>query len=137
MNDKSMARRTLLILTLLVSLSLFASCPTESRMPYQKGIRLYEAQNYGEALTEIEKSLAEDPEQNLALFYKARCLYELERYEEAIPAFEEFLSRTQTDRTAYGDERFDAEFYRDKAKQELGQEVPQNEEAIPEPRMRL
>lgn len=135
MNRHSRLTITVLLALLAAGLCLLAACPTKARLPYQKGLTLFQAQNYGGALTEFEKSLQADPEQKLALYYKARCLYELERFDEALPDFEEFIARTEPERAVYSDERYDAEFYRDKCKLELDQEVPQNEEAIPPPRM--
>lgn len=112
-----------------------AAC-NKPRLAYQQGLQALQAQEYDEALAKFEEVLAAEPESNLALFGKARCLYELERYEEALPLFEQFLTWTENVRAKYRDERFDAEFYRDKCKQELGMEVPQNPEAIPEEKMR-
>ena len=123
---------------IVVSLALLAmsACPDSSRLPYQKGMALMQAQEYGPALDKFDESLAADPDLKMPLFGRARCLYQLDRFEEALEAYEKFLVATQQERTKYGDERFDAEFYRDKCKLELGQEVPQDPEAIPEERMR-
>ena len=135
-----MQRRSCLPLFLigLLALALLAgtvSC-NKARDLYHKGMAELQAQQYGPALEDFEASLALDPTSNMALFGKARCLYELRRFDEALPVFEQFLTQTEPDRATYGDQRFDAEFYRDKCKQELGQEVPQNKDAIPEERMR-
>jgi tetratricopeptide (TPR) repeat protein len=113
-----------------------AGCPASSRGPYQQGMMLLQAGNYSEALAKFEASLEADPTQRMPLFGKARCLYELGQYEDALKIFEIFLSETERDRAKFSDERYDAEFYRDKCKLELGMEVPQNEDAIPEERMR-
>lgn len=135
MSDSGSLFRALAAILAALILASLAACPSQGRLPFQQGMTLFNEHNFGEALAQFEKSLAANPEQQLALFYKGRCLFELDRYDEAIPVFEEFLSRTEEERAAFSDERYDAEFYRDKAKQELGQEVPQNEEAIPEERM--
>lgn len=71
----------------------------------------------------------------MALFGKARCTYELGQYAAALALYEDFLSRSEEQQAIYRDERFDAEFYRDKCKQQLGQEVPQDPLEIPPPPM--
>jgi len=112
-----------------------AGCNPE-RYDYSRGMALLEVQDYNGAIEKFDKVLARDPASNMALFAKARCLYELERYEEALPLFEQFITQTEEIRASYRDERYDAAFYRDKCKLALGMEVPQNEEAIPEEKMR-
>lgn len=130
------ALRVLVSAGVLVCLLLgLASCNKE-RLYYQQGLHHLQAQEYTEALAKFELVLAADPESNMALLGKARCLYELGRHDEALPLFEQFLTQTERVRASYRDERFDAEFYRDKCKQELGIEVPQDPDAIPEERMR-
>lgn len=109
---------------------------SKTRYNYQQGMHHLQAQEYSEGLEKFELVLAADPESSMALFGKARCIYELTRYDEALPLFEQFLTQTEGVRASYRDERFDAEFYRDKCKQELGIEVPQDPDAIPEERMR-
>jgi len=106
------------------------------RYDYSRGMALLQAQDYTGAMAQFDKVLARDPASNMALFGKARCLYELERYDEALPLFEQFITQTEEIRADYRDERYDAAFYRDKCKLALGMEVPQNEEAIPEEKMR-
>lgn len=112
-----------------------AGCDGKGRMAYQRGMRLLQGQEYQPALEAFREARAADPDSVLALYGEARCLYELHRSQEALPLFEEFLLKTDSLRAQYSDERFDAEFYRDKCKQELGMEVPQNQENIPPPPM--
>lgn len=128
--------KQLCLLLALTCVFALCACPSSSRMPFQKGMALMQARDYGTALIKFEESLAADPTQKRPLYYKARCLYELDRFEEALEAFEKFLADTTKERSKFRDERFDAEFYRDKSKQELGIEVPQDPDAIPEERMR-
>jgi len=111
------------------------SC-NKARAHYQNGMAKLHASQFGEALENFEAALVEDPASNMALFGKARSLYELKRFDEALPCFEQFITQTESVRATYSDERFDAEFYRDKCKLELGIEVPQDPDAIPEERMR-
>lgn len=118
-----------------VLLLLATGCQPGARTLYQQGLRHLQAQEYGPALEKFEESLALEPTSNMALFGKGRALYALNRYEDALPVFEQFLSQTEPVRATYADERSDAEFYRDKCKQELGIEVPQDPSAIPPPRM--
>lgn len=125
----------LLLPLLAVMLIGLAGCNQE-RYDYNRGMALLQARDYSGALEQFEKVLARDPVSNMALFGKARCLYELERYEEALPLFELFITQTEEVRSVYRDERYDAAFYRDKCKLELGMEVPQNPDAIPEEKMR-
>jgi len=112
-----------------------AACAGPERIHYQKAMDLMHGSNYGEALIEFDKVLNINPASNMALFGKARCLHQLNRFEDALPLFEQFLSQTDAERGTHRDERCDEEFYRDRCKQELGMEVPQNEDAIPPPPM--
>ena len=124
-----------LSLVSLFAIVLLNACPSAGRMAYQTAQKNFQEGDYAQALANYEKALEAEQESVMALFGKARCLYELERYSEAMPLFEEFLQKTDTDRVVYSDERFDAEFYRDKCKLELGMEVPQDPSKIPPPRM--
>jgi len=133
--DEAILTRMLLAAAALGLLLVLAGC-SKTRYNYQQGLHHLQAQEYAEGLEKFELVLAVDPESKLALFGKARCLYELKRYDEALPLFEQFLTLSERVRASYRNERFDAEFYRDKCKQELGIEVPQDPDAIPEERMR-
>ena len=123
------------ILALAAVILLCAGCNTQ-RLDYTQGMALLQAQQYGPALEKFESFLEVEPDSNMGLYGKARCLYELQRYDEALPCFEQFLTQTENVRATYSDERSDAAFYRDKCKTELGMEVPQNQDAIPEEKMR-
>jgi len=127
----------LALLTAVLVLSCLASCSkgSSSSMEYHQAQALLEGRQFGEALAKYEKVLAIEPESKLAVYGKGRCLYELKRYSEALPLFEHFLTMTEEERAVYDDERYDAAFYRDKCKQALGQEVPQNPNDIPPPPM--
>ena len=125
----------LLVAALILILTGLSGCNL-ARYDYSRAMALLQAQDYSAALEKFEQVLERDPQSNMALFGKARCLYGLERYEEALPLFEQFITQTEEVRASYRDERYDAEFYRDKCKLELGMEVPQNPEAIPEEKMR-
>ncbi|MBN2082020.1 tetratricopeptide repeat protein [bacterium] len=123
------------ILVLAAAVFVLAGCNTQ-RLDYKQGLALLQAQQYGPALEKFESFLEVEPDSNMGLYGKARCLYELQRYDEALPCFEQFLTQTESNRATYNDERKDAAFYRDKCKMELGMEVPQNKDAIPEEKMR-
>ena len=127
--------RNVTIATLLIIGMCLTGCPSSGRMAYQKGMALLQAQDYAGALAQFEKSLIAEPDSVMPLYGKARCLYGLKRYQEALPIFEDVLAKTEREKTLYSDTRYDAAFYRDKCKQELGQEVPQNPENIPPPPM--
>jgi tetratricopeptide (TPR) repeat protein len=131
-NGGRLALAGLLLVWLVIAL---AGCNQE-RYDYSRGMALLQAQDYTGAIEKFDKVLGRDPDSSMALFGKARCLYELERYDEALPLFEQFITQTEEIRADYRDERYDAAFYRDKCKLALGMEVPQNEEAIPEEKMR-
>lgn len=124
-------------LAALVALVLFAvtGCPTSVNARYHKGQDLLAGKQYQPALDEFNKILEKEPDGVMALFGKARCLYGLGKYSEALPAFEDFLKKTYEECDIYRDERYDAEFYRDKCKLALGEEVPQNPADIPPPPM--
>ena len=125
----------LVLLTAVLVLSCLAACNKGSSMEYHQAQALLEGRQYGEALAKYDKVLAIEPQSKLAVYGKARCLFELKRYSEALPLFEQFLTATEEERAIYDDERYDAAFYRDKCKQALGQEVPQNPSHIPPPPM--
>jgi len=128
--------KTLILLSAMVLITMvLTGCPASSRLPYQKGMTLMQAGNFGGAMEQFELSLEADPTQRMPLFGKARCLYELGEYQNALAAFEQFLTDTHPERARFDSERFDAEFYRDKCKIELGIEVPQNPDNIPPERM--
>jgi tetratricopeptide (TPR) repeat protein len=129
-----MTRKLLAILFILLSAAC-ASCHDTARTLNSKASMQLQAQDFAGALANYEKGLQLEPESKVLLFGKAEALFKLERYAEALPLFEEFITKASTERTAYSDELFDAEFYRDKCKQELGQTVEQNPDAIPPPRM--
>ncbi|MCC7478225.1 tetratricopeptide repeat protein [bacterium] len=122
------------VLALLLAAALL-SCEKSARMHYTAAQNAQGAGDWVTALSEYEAILAMQPGDAMATLGKGRALYELRRFEEAIPLFEAFLEDTKNDPATFKDERYDAEFYRDKCKQELGQEVPQNPANIPEPPM--
>ena len=114
---------------------LLAGCNPDPTIHMHKAQNAFAGQQYGPALDEYNKVLELEPESRTALLGKGRSLYELKRYQEALDAFEKFLKLTEPERAAYRNERFDAEFYRDKCKQAMGEEVPQNPRNIPPPPM--
>jgi tetratricopeptide (TPR) repeat protein len=120
---------------LIAAAALLAGCPSKGRAAYQNAMLHLQAQEYQPALDDFRKSLAAEPDNYMALFGEARALYELKQYQEALTAFEQFLTQTDSDHATYKSERDDAEFYRDKCKQQLGIEVPQNPADIPPPPM--
>ena len=123
--------------TLLALAGVLLSTACDSgRIEYKQGLALLQAQQFGPALEKFDHYLQKNPDSNMALFGKARCLYELQRYDEALPCFEQFITQTDSERATFRDERFDAAFFRDKCKMELGIEVPQNPNTIPEEKMR-
>jgi len=125
------------LLTAVLVLSCLAACnkASSSSMEYHQAQALLGGRQYGEALAKYDKVLSIEPESKLAVYGKARCLFELKRYSEALPLFEQFLTLTEEERAVYDNERWDAAFYRDKCKQALGQDVPQNPNDIPPPPM--
>lgn len=124
-----------LLALLLAAAMLLSGCPSPGYTTYNKATRHLQAQEYGEALEAFELALEKQPDMKMGIFGKGRALYELARYEEALATFEDFLAKTKDEPAAFQDQRYDAEFYRDKCKLELGMEVEQNERAIPPPPM--
>lgn len=112
-----------------------SGCPNNPTALFHNAQMLQQSQQFGPALDAYNKVLEKDPQSKAALFGKAFCTYKLGQPGEALPLFEEFLRVTEAEPAAFKDERFDAEFYRDKCKQELGQEVLQDPAAIPPPPM--
>ncbi|MCB1220327.1 MAG: tetratricopeptide repeat protein [Planctomycetales bacterium] len=131
----SRVRNYWLTLLVLVLACLASGCPSKGRASYQDGLRAYDAQDYNKALELFDKALEAEPESVMISYGRALSLYQLQRYEEAIEAFETFLQKSESERGSYQDERKDAAFYRDKCKEALGIEIPQNERAIPPPPM--
>ncbi len=128
-----LVRVTLLICMLL--LLGCAGCNQSGRSLNHKAIMQMQDKDYAGALATYEEALKLEPDSKVLLFGKAEALYFLERYDEALPLLEDFLVKADAERAAYKEEIFDAKFYRDKCKQELGMPVEQNKEAIPPPRM--
>jgi tetratricopeptide (TPR) repeat protein len=112
-----------------------AGCPTSPTARFHEAQALQVDQQFGPAIAEYDKILAKDPKSNMALFGKAFCTYKLNKYSEALALYEQFITQTESEPATYKSERFDAEFYRDKCKQALGQDVPQNPADIPPPPM--
>ncbi|MEZ5338899.1 MAG: tetratricopeptide repeat protein [bacterium] len=110
-------------------------CPSAGRDSYQRGLRAYDEGDYANALTDFDAALVAEPESVMAAYGRALTLFKLQRYEDAIEAFETFLAKSESERAVYQDERKDAAFYRDKCREALGIEIPQNERAIPPPPM--
>ena len=138
MTKQAVVRKFAAIVTIFICLTLtmvLTSCGSPGRQAYQRAMDLMAQQEYGPAVEEFDKALAAEPEMKMAVFGKARALFELKDYEPALALFEEFLVKTEDESGTFKKERWDSEFYRDKCKQELGMEVLQNEDAIPEPRM--
>lgn len=113
----------------------FCGCAKSARMHYTAAQNAQGANDWNTALSEYEEVLKQQPDDVMGLLGKARSLYELKRFSEALPLFEQFLDKTKGDPATFKGERYDAEFYRDRCKQELGQEVPQDPTHIPEPPM--
>ncbi len=116
-------------------LACMAGCPNNANALFHEAQVQQTAQQFDKALATYDKVLAKNPESLMALSGKARCTYELGKHAEALALFEEFLTRSEAEQATYRDERYDAEFYRDKCKQALGQEVPQDPLEIPPPPM--
>jgi tetratricopeptide (TPR) repeat protein len=126
----------ILLMAAAVLLALMCTaCNESARSLNHKAMLQMEDKDFTGALASYEKGLQKEPASRVLLLGKAKALFELQRYEEALPLFEDFITKAEPDRATYKDDIFDAEFYRDKCKQELGQTVEQNKEAIPPPRM--
>ena len=125
------------VLTLICGLLIIAGtgCNKSARSLNHKAMMQMQDQDFAGALATYEEALQLEPDSKVLLFGKAEALYKLERYEEALPLFEEFIKKADPERAVYRDEIFDAEFYRDKCKQTLGETVEQDPDAIPPPRM--
>jgi tetratricopeptide (TPR) repeat protein len=128
-------RTAWLIAIILMLLCMAAACPSSGRDTYQQALRKYDASDYPAALALFDKAAELEPESVMIMYGRALTLYKLERFEEAISAFDTFIDKSEPVREDYRDERSDAAFYRDKSRLALGQELEQNEEAIPPPPM--
>ena len=124
---------TAIAITALTALA--SGCPTSPTARFHEAQALQVDQQFAPAIAEYDKILAKDPKSNMAIFGKAYCLYKLNKYSDALPLYEQFLTQTESEVATYKSERYDAEFYRDKCKQALGQDVPQNPADIPPPPM--
>jgi tetratricopeptide (TPR) repeat protein len=124
-----------LLLLALLLLVLGAGCDNSARAAMHNAEFAMAAQDFEKALGLYEKVLEKQPDSVMGLFGKARALYELKRYAEAKPLFEMFLTKTEVEQAQFRKERYDAEFYRDKCKQELGETVEADPSKIPPPPM--
>lgn len=124
-----------LVLGVLALGLVFAGCNPDPTIQMRKGQALLDGRQYGPAINEFDKVLAAQPDNKGALLGKARSLYMLKKYQEALALFEKFIADTESERALYRNDRFDAEFYRDKCKQALGETVEQNPLHIPPPPM--
>jgi tetratricopeptide (TPR) repeat protein len=118
-----------------IVLGLCSGCDRSAHGHYSSAQMKQAAGEFQPALDDYNKALEIEPQSHMALYGKAYCTYKLNKYSEALPLFEQFLKDTEAEMATYKDQRYDAEFYRDKCKQELGQEVPQNPCDIPPPPM--
>ena len=123
------------ILMCMAILFVSAGCNQSGRSLNHKAMMQMQDKDYAGALATYEEALKLEPDSKVLLFGKAKALYFLDRYDEALPLFEDFIVKADGERAAYKDEIYDAKFYRDKCKMELGIEVEQNPDAIPPPRM--
>jgi tetratricopeptide (TPR) repeat protein len=130
-----MATKLIFLICLMALLSVCAGCNESGRSMNHKAIMQMQDKDYAGALASYEKGLELEPDSKVLVLGKARALFELGRYQEALPLFEYFIQQAYSERATFKDEIFDAEFFRDKCKQELGLPVEQNKEAIPPPRM--
>jgi tetratricopeptide (TPR) repeat protein len=138
--SRGTAKLTLPVLlgwALALGMLLLGGCKPSERSLYQDGMLKMQAQDYAAAEQQFDASLKLNPGSKSALYRKAYCLYKLDKYSDALPLFEQFLKETDNNEwtVTFIDERKDAAFYRDKCKVELGQDVPQNPDAIPPPPM--
>ena len=129
-----------MMLGFVLCLALFATtggCDDTERSSYQKGLALMQAKDYSGAEAKFDYSLSKNPDSKSALYRKAYCIYKQGKHAEALPLFEDFLGKTDNNEwtATFIDERRDAQFFRDKCKLALGQEVPQDPNNIPEPPM--
>lgn len=124
-----------LVTVVALAAALSWACDNSAHGPYSSAELKRAAGEFQPALDDYNKALAIDPQSHMALWGKAYCTYKLGKYSEALPLFEEFLKATEPEMATYKAQRYDAEFYRDKCKQELGETVPQNPCNIPPPPM--
>ncbi len=123
------------LVVLTAALLLLGGCFENARTHYHNADFAMAAKDYTKALAEYEQVLKMQPGSKMGLLGKARALFELKRYAEAEPLFEEFLVKSEPEQGSYRGERKDAEFYRDRCKEQLGQEVKQDPSHIPPPPM--
>lgn len=128
-------RAGLALASLTVALVLAGGCDRSAHGHYSSAELKKAAGDFGPALEDYNKALEIEPASHMALFGKAYCTYRLGNYAEAIPLFEQFLKDTEPEMATYKAQRYDAEFFRDKCRQELGEEVKQNPCHIPPPPM--
>jgi tetratricopeptide (TPR) repeat protein len=127
--------RATLLLALSLSVLALAGCYKSVREHYSAAQFAQSANDWGTALEEYNEVLKRVPDDSMALFGKARCLYELRRFEEAIPIFEQVLKNTDDEKAVFKQVRYDAEFYRDKCRVELGETIEQDKSTLPPPPM--
>jgi tetratricopeptide (TPR) repeat protein len=115
--------------------TLLTGCLTNARTHQHNADMALMAKDYGTAIAEYDKGLAKQPDSVMLRFGKAKALYGQEKWPEARALFEEFLQLTSTDQHPWIKQRKEAEFYRDRCRQEMGETVEQDPREIPPPPM--
>ena len=116
-------------------LLLLSACETTARTHYHNGEMALMAKDYARAIEEYDKALVKEPDHLQARLGRAKALYGQKKWAEARTAFEEFLKLTETDQHPWRKERQDAQFYRDRCRQQLGETLEQDPRAVPPPPM--
>lgn len=98
----------------------FFSCYSPEMQHYRKAQSLEMQGNSFEAEKEYLKALEEAPDDAVVVFAFAQYYTRQEKHKEALEYYTRFLEMTENEKWKWEDERWEAQFYADKAAQEEG-----------------
>lgn len=105
------------VLFMAVFFGQFFSCYSPQMAEYQAGLRAEQGGNYVKAERHYAAAHEESPEDAVIVIALARIYVKLEDEPKAIEWYEKFLELTKDNDYSWKNERWEAEFYLDKAKQ--------------------
>ena len=110
-------RRNLNLFACMVVFGQFFSCYSPQMADYQSGLRAEQGGDYVKAERHYSAAHEESPEDAVIVIALARIYVKLEDEPKALEWYEKFLELTKDNDYSWKNERWEAEFYIEKAKQ--------------------